>query len=476
MKKLILRYLPAFACLAAVMLYSCSDEETTQAVVDPYNGHEYVDLGLSVMWATCNIGAEKPQDYGDYFAWGETETKDYFSWDNYKFTTDGGNTFAKYTGSDFSELCREDDAASVNWGGSWHTPTLEEFIELGNNTDGVWIEQGDPEFGGVAGAKITSNKPGYTDKYIFIPAAGCRFLSELYGAGVACYNWTATLYNADVHRVYRNVLRYSPDIETRSDGRAGGHTIRPVCPSGRSTDEDITPDEDDDDTTPAPTSHNGYECIDFGIRIDGKKRLFATCNVGASHEYDYGDFFAWGATAPYYTGYTMSGTSVTVTSWKDGMSGGYAEPNAPFYSSGSGSTAVYTTYTAAGAVLSPEHDAARANMGGEWRMPTIEEIQALCDKTTSVWTNDYKGSGIAGCIITGKGKYADRTMFLPAAGIFSGTSHSQAAHQGYYWSSTLHNGSNGKFLGSVFGGSMGARGYDLRYFGFPVRAVFTVAE
>lgn len=119
---------------------------------------------------------------------------------------------------------------------------------------------------------------------------------------------------------------------------------------------------------------------------------------------------------------------------------------------------------------------AMCKMGGEWRMPTIEEIQALCDKTTSVWTNDYKGSGIAGCIITGKGKYADRTMFLPAAGIFSGTSHSQAARQGYYWSSTLHNGSNGKYLGSVFGGSMGARGYEGRYFGFPMSAVFTVAE
>lgn len=68
-------------CLAAVMLSSCSNEETKQAVVDPYNGHEYVDLGLSVKWATCNIGAEKPEDYGAYFAWGETTPKDNFSWD-----------------------------------------------------------------------------------------------------------------------------------------------------------------------------------------------------------------------------------------------------------------------------------------------------------------------------------------------------------------------------------------------------------
>jgi len=270
-------------CLAAAMLSSCSNEDTVPAVVDPYNGHEYVDLGLSVKWATCNIGAEKPEDYGDYFAWGETTPKDYFNWDNYKFTTDGGNTFMKYTGSDMSELGREDDAASANWGGSWRMPTLEEFNELMANCDGVWIKEGDPEFGGVAGAKFTSKKPGYTDKYIFIPAAGCRFGSELYGAGLCIYDWSATLYAADVRRAYRCVLRDMPDVETRSDGRAGGHTIRAVCPSDSDTDaeDDNTTEPEDDDNTAAPTSHNGYECVDFGIRIDGKKRLFATCNVGA---------------------------------------------------------------------------------------------------------------------------------------------------------------------------------------------------
>lgn len=461
-------------CLAAVMLSSCSNEEAKQAVVDPYNGHEYVDLGLSVKWATCNIGAEKPEDYGAYFAWGETTPKDNFSWDNYKFTTDGGNTLTKYNGSDMSELAREDDAAAANWGGSWRMPTLEEFNELMVNCDGVWIKEGDPEFGGVAGAKFTSKKPGYTDKYIFIPAAGSRFGSELYGAGLCIYNWSSTLYAADVRRAYRSILRDTPDVETRSDGRAGGHTIRAVCPSGRSkdADDDSTTEPEDDDDTPAPTSHNGHECIDLGIRIDGKKQLFATCNVGAHNEYDYGDFFAWGATEPYYTGYTMSGTSVTVASWKDGKNEGYVQANAPFY----GSDGAYTTYTAAGAVLGLEHDAARANMGGSWRMPTFEEIEALYQKTTSTWTDNYKGSGIAGCIITGKGKYADRSMFLPATGIFSGSSHLSATQQGYYWSSTLHNASDGKYLGSVVGGSMSPYGYNNRYFGFPVRAVFTFSE
>ena len=280
-----------------------------------------------------------------------------------------------------------------------------------------------------------------------------------------------------MRRAYRSLLRDLPDIETRSDGRAGGYTIRAVCPSDRGTDADddktTEPEEEEDDNTPAPTSHNGYECVDFGIRIDGKKVLFATCNVGARHEYDYGDFFAWGATEPYYTGYTMSGTSVTATSWKDGKSTGYQEANTPFYISGSGSDAVYTTYTAAGSVLSLEHDAARANMGGDWRMPTFEETQALCKKITTTWTDNYKGSGIAGCILTGKGKYADRSMFLPATGIFSGLSHSHATQMGYYWSSTLHNGSSGKYLGLVVGGSISPYSYNYRYFGLPVRAVFT---
>ena len=472
-----MRQILSILMLCAAMLFSCSNEDTMPTVVDPYNGHEYVDLGLSVKWATCNIGAEKPEDYGDYFAWGETMPKNYFSWDNYKFTTDGGNTFTKYTGSDIGELGREDDAASASWGGSWRMPTLEEYNELMANCDGVWIKEGDPEFGGVAGAKFTSKKPGYTDKYIFIPAAGCLFGVELYSAGLCIYGWTATLYAADASRAYRSVQRDTPDVEIRSDGRAGGHTIRAVCPSDSSTDADednTTEPEEDDDNTPAPTSHNGYECVDFGIRIDGKKRLFATCNVGARHEYDYGDFFAWGATEPYYTNYTMNGTSVTVTSWKDSWSDGYLEANAPFY--GSGSDAVYNTYTAAGAELNPEHDAARANMGGDWRMPTFEEMQALCKKTTSTWTDNYKGSGIAGCILTGKGKYADQTMFLPATGIFSGSSHLHATLQGYYWSSTLHNGSNGKYLGTVVGGSISPHGYNNRYLGFPVRAVFTFSE
>ena len=215
---------------------------------------------------------------------------------------------------------------------------------------------------------------------------------------------------------------------------------------------------------------NGHGYVDFGIRMDGKKILFATCNVGADSPEEYGDYFAWGATEPYYTSYTMNGTTVTITSWKDGKSAGYAQANAPFYSG-----SAYTTYTTAGDVLAAEHDAARANMGGEWRMPTTEEMQALYDNTTNEPITDYKGTGIAGRIFTGKGNYANSSLFLPAAGFFNGTSYNNGGSRGYYWSSTLYSSTGGR--GLLFSSGHVNPQYDNgRYLGFSVRAVRAVSE
>ena len=220
---------------------------------------------------------------------------------------------------------------------------------------------------------------------------------------------------------------------------------------------------------------NGYASVDLGITIDGKKLLFATCNVGASSPEEYGDYFAWGATEPLYKGYTMDGTSVNVTEWKEGKSDGYTEASAPFYSSGIGIAVIYTTYTTAGDVLAAEHDAARANMGGEWRMPTTEEMQALYDNTTNEPITDYKGTGIAGRIFTGKGNYANSSLFLPAAGYFDGTSCYSGGSYGRYWSSTLSS-TYGRCL--YFGsGSVVPKNYiGYRFYGFSGRAVRAVSE
>ena len=155
-----------------------------------HNGHEYVDLGLSVKWATCNIGAENCYDYGDYYAWGETETKSSFSTDTYKWyasstvtTTDADGfdinmTYQGYTKyvtslcapiqgykgfyADKVKLDTEDDAAHVNWGGNWRMPTYDELSELVSECTWIW-----GALNGVNGYKVT----GPNGKHIFLPAA-----------------------------------------------------------------------------------------------------------------------------------------------------------------------------------------------------------------------------------------------------------------------------------------------------------------
>lgn len=136
-------------------------------------GHEWVDLGLSVKWATCNVGANRPSDTGDYFAWGETLSKDDYSWDTLKYCIDSnGECFSKYiTNSNYGKvdnltrLERIDDAAYANWGGHWRIPTKSEWEELKSNCKWIWTTQN-----GMNGYKVISN----TNNNIFLPAAGER--------------------------------------------------------------------------------------------------------------------------------------------------------------------------------------------------------------------------------------------------------------------------------------------------------------
>ena len=229
----------------------------------------------------------------------------------------------------------------------------------------------------------------------------------------------------------------------------------------------------------APTANNGTgeegtDWVDLGIRMNGKKILFATRNLGAEHEYDYGDYYAWGATEPWCIGYDQNGTTLTASTaaaylsrhWQDGKSAGYVQANAPFYSG-----SAYTTYTTAGDVLAAEHDAARVQWGADWRMPTYEEMKALYDNTTSTWTANYNNTGIKGRIFTGNGS----SLFLPAAGNFNGTSYYSGGSSGYYWSSTLGSSTSGRRL-YFNSGDVNPQSSSYRYSGFSVRAVRAVSE
>lgn len=197
---------------------------------DPYNGHEYVDLGLSVKWATCNVGATKPEEYGDYFAWGEVEPKEVYDWSTYKWCNGSYVSLTKYNNSSSygiidnkTVLEAANDAAAVNWGGSWRMPTDAELTELRDNCTWIWTTQN-----GVNGYRVTSNKEGYTDKSIFLPAAGYRYDSSLHYAGSDGFYWSSSLYTGSP--LYAYVLYFdSGGVNWGNGYRDYGRSVRPVC-------------------------------------------------------------------------------------------------------------------------------------------------------------------------------------------------------------------------------------------------------
>ena len=195
------------------------------------NGYEWVDLGLSVKWATCNVGASKPEEYGDYFAWGETQPKDYYDWSTYKWCNGSYDSLTKYnTNSSWgtvvdnkTTLDLSDDAARANWGGSWRMPTDAELDELREQCTWLATNQN-----GVCGYKVTSKKSGYTNKSIFLPAAGYCYDSSLRYAGSWGHYWSSSLYTDDPSWAY-SLYIYSYDLYRSSNSRCCGNSVRPVC-------------------------------------------------------------------------------------------------------------------------------------------------------------------------------------------------------------------------------------------------------
>lgn len=210
---------------------------TNYIFIDTHEQHAYVDLGLpsGTLWATCNIGAENPEDYGDYFAWGETEGynsgKTSFDWSTYKWCEGSENTMTKYcTNSNYgfngftddkTELDLEDDAAYVNWGLAWRMPSIEQCEELinSNYTTTEWTTQN-----GVNGRKITSKTNGNS---IFLPAAGYRGNSSLNTAG-SYGNYRSRMLDTSILSDARDLGFGSNNIYMYNFGRYDGQSVRPV--------------------------------------------------------------------------------------------------------------------------------------------------------------------------------------------------------------------------------------------------------
>ena len=189
-------------------------------------GHAYVDLGLSVKWATCNVGASKPEDYGDYYAWGETTTKSDYSWKTYKWCKGTGDTMTKYcansndgTVDNRKTLTSSDDVATVKWGSKWRMPTKEEMKELDEDCTWTWTTQN-----GVNGMKVT----GPNGNSIFLPAAGRRSDTDFLVRGSDGRYWSASLFGSFSNFAF--CLDFSVDNGHSYDYwfRYNGFTVRPV--------------------------------------------------------------------------------------------------------------------------------------------------------------------------------------------------------------------------------------------------------
>ena len=206
----------------AMVAIACASAQTAPAGVQAVD----LDLPSGLKWATMNVGATAPEAYGDYFAWGETETKTNYTWNNYKFTTDGGTTFTKYTETDGKlKLDPEDDAAAVNWGGKWRMPTQVNWTELRENCTWTWTSRN-----GVNGYEVK----GKNGNSIFLPAAGYRDGNKLsYDNSYGNY-WSGSLSTDNPDNAWLVYLG-SYTVDRVFGYRCRGLSVRPVQEGSTST-------------------------------------------------------------------------------------------------------------------------------------------------------------------------------------------------------------------------------------------------
>ena len=470
------------------------------------NGHAYVDLGLpsGTRWATCNVGATSPEEYGDYFAWGETTPKASYDWGTYKYCNGTKESMTKYCEYSYygkvdnkTTLELSDDAARANWGGTWRMPTEAEYEELIDTNNCTWecIARN-----GVRGYEVTSKKNGNS---IFLPAAGYRVGSYLNFAGSYGYYWSSSL---DPRYSFCAYGLLDPDADANvyfsDEHRCQGRSVRAVCGDaiytvsvssgeggtawasnssvleGGSVNLIATPEKDyhfvnwtvDGVEVSTKTFYtaiitedveykanfkkgieNGHVYVDLGLSVK-----WATCNVGATSPEEYGDYFAWGETTPKTT-YDWStykycnGTSDSMTKYCTSLNYAY--------------DAVDNKKT-----LGLSDDAARVNWGGRWRMPTLAEYDELIDTNNCTWVRTTQ-NGVDGYIVISKKN--GNSIFLPAAGYRYNSNLNDAGFYGYYWSSSLYTGDNSNAYSLYFRSSeLVELRYYYRYYGFSVRAVF----
>ncbi len=469
---------------------------------------EAVDLGLpsGVKWASFNLGASKLEEYGDYYAWGETEPyyssldpltwkegKPYgYDWRSYKWCMEDHQKMIKYCNHSFfgfngftdnkTVLDLEDDAAHVNLGGTWRMPTDAEWTELRENC--TWERT---SLNGINGQKVT----GPNGNSIFLPATGIYEGTRRYFAASSGFYRSSSLLRSDptiAPYVYSD-YDFNTLILDIVHGREYGLSIRPVLsefisvesvslnktsltlfkgsseqltlsisptnatvktvtwtssnPSVADAFDGIVDAKSAGTTTITAWASDGVhhaicdvtvreqvsvpEAVDLGLSIK-----WASFNLGASKPEEYGDYYAWGETEPYYS-------NQDPLTWKEGKEAGFEWPSYKWCMGSERTLTKYCTVSSYGyngftdnkTVLDLEDDAAYVNLGDSWRMPTDDEWTELRTQCSWIWTtlngvNGYKVIGPTG-----------NSIFLSATGVRFGTYSTDEGFDGEYWSSSL---------------------------------------
>jgi len=194
--------------------------------------HAYVDLGLSVKWATCNIGATQPWERGEFFSWGETENKRINNWDTYKYS-EGAHALTKYCSNpdyawhglvdSVSVLDPEDDVAHMKWGGTWRIPTKAQIDELLESCTWEWTTLNE-----VNGYRVTGKKPGYTDRSIFLPVTGEYNDGKVFDYRLHGYYWSRNCGTVTSETAYTLEV-YTKGSSAEIQSRYKSLAVRPVC-------------------------------------------------------------------------------------------------------------------------------------------------------------------------------------------------------------------------------------------------------
>ncbi len=478
----------------------------------PIIAPEIVDLGLSVKWASFNLGASQPEEYGYYYAWGETSPKTDYSRHTYKWLYDTtyyaltkycNNTSFGYNGymDGITVLDAEDDVAQVTLGGLWRMPTKDEWSELMECTSTVTT------LNGVNGRLIT----GPNGNSIFLPASGYYYGTSFSRVGSRGYYWSssyrenlyATHAGFDQESLYPYYLNgfvrfsglsvrpvYAPSVNvpvseivlsdndlTFTDLGTTQTLVATVIPSG-ATNKTVT--WTSSNTSVATVTQGGKvtavgygnaviigTTVDEGFSVTCSVRVltlpdgpidlglsvkWASTNVGATKPEEYGGYYAWGETS------TKTDYSLSTYKW---CTDSYFTLTKYCSNSAYG----FNGFTDEKTMLDLNDDVAHVTLGDNWRMPTYAEFTELTTRCTWTWTNM---NGVSGLLVTGAN---DNSIFLPAARYRIGSDYDGDIDFGAYWSSTLCSDTPSKAKGANF--YLGVKWEDYtRTIGLPVRPVY----